>query len=261
MLALISPACGDGLDKLGSANRRKNARRGMGRRRNGSHRTDKGVSPSRPASARAGSAQRPEDDRLKSVTRRRTNQDRIDAAAKLRTKGVSFEEIAARLGCSERTARRIVGHVQPALRLPAADSGRETDPRELRDALLERFFDRLYRNPQLRRVTVIWRIDGGIEECGPPTSRFLSIAEGQLRKRLADLGLHTLRALAVDPELQTEFLRDCIGALFGDYFWWHEVTDEPYSSVRGSNGELWRPPWERPENEQPGFIYLLELEI
>jgi hypothetical protein len=193
--------------------------------------------------------------------RRRTNQERIDAACKLRRKGISFKEIGARLQCSERTARRIASHVEAELTLPAAESGRDTDPRELREALLARFFDRLYRNPQLRSVTIIWRTDGGEEKCGPPSSRFLSIAEAQLRKRLAELGPHMLRCLAVDPELQTEFLRDNIGALFGDYFWWHRPPEKLYVGIRGSNGEPWRPPWERPEDERPGFIYLLELEI
>ena len=70
-----------------------------------------------------------------------------------------------------------------------------------------------------------------------------------------------LRCLAIDPELQTEFLRDCVGALFGDYYWWHRIPDELYAPIRGSNGTLWRPPWERPEDEQPGFVYLLELGI
>ncbi len=223
-----------------------------------------GMASAMPVEVRSVAALRPVVDREKPTAapaRRRTNQERIDAAGKLRRKGISFEEIAARLGCSERTARRIAGHVQPELRLPDAESGRDTDPRELREALLARFFDRLYHNRQLRSVTIIWRTDGGEEKCGPPTSRFLSIAEGQLRKRLAELGLHLLRRLAADAELQTEFLRDCIGALFGDYFWWHRPTEELYVGIRGSNGELWRPPWERPEDERPGFIYLLELEV
>ncbi len=193
--------------------------------------------------------------------RRRTNQERIDAACKLRRKGISFEEIGARLHCHERTARRIAGHIRPELTLPDAESGRDTDPRELREALLATFFDRLYHNQQLRSVTVIWRTDGGEEKCGPPTSRFLSIAEAQLRKRLAELGSHILHCLVVDPELQTEFLRDTIGALFGDYYWWHRAPGKLYEPIRGSNGELWRPSWERPEGERPGFIYLLELEI
>jgi transposase len=217
-----------------------------------------------PVVVRSVAAFRPVVDRTESPAspvRRRTNQERIDAAEKLRRKGISFEEIAARLACSERTARRIAGHVQPELKFPDAKSERDTDPRELRETLLARFFDRLYHNRQLRSVTIIWRTDGTEEESGPPTSRFLNLAEGQLRKRLAELGLYTLRCLAVDPELQTEFLRDTIGALFGDYYWWHRPTEELYVGIRGSNGELWRPPWERPADEQPGFIYLLELDI
>ncbi len=223
-----------------------------------------GAAPAIPIVVRPVSALRPVVDRKKAPSapaRRRTNQERIDAACKLRRKGISFEEIGARLDCSERTARRIAGHIRPELTLPNADSGRNADPRELREALLARFFDRLYHNEQLRSVTIVWRTDGGEEKCGPPTSRFLSIGEAQLRKRLAELGPHMLRCLVIDPELQTEFLRDCIGALFGDYYWWHSPTYEIGAPLRGSNGELWRPPWERPEDERPGFIYLLELEI
>jgi len=70
-----------------------------------------------------------------------------------------------------------------------------------------------------------------------------------------------LRCLAVDPDLQAEFLRDSIGPLFGDYYWWHRAPEKLYEPIRGSNGEPWRPPWERSEDERPGFIYLLELEI
>lgn len=222
------------------------------------------VAPAIPVVVRPVSALRPVVDRKKTPAvpaRRRTNQERIDAACKLRRKGVSFEEIGARLHCHERTARRIAGHIRPELTLPNAESGRDTDPRELREALLAQFFDRLYHNQQLRSVTVIWRTDGGEEKYGPPTSRFLSIAEAQLRRRLAELGPHLLRCLAVDPELQTEFLRDTIGALFGDYFCWHRAPDKLFEPIRGSNGEPWRPPWERPADERPGFIYLLELEI
>lgn len=222
------------------------------------------VSPAMPVVVRSVSALVPVVGRKKppaAPARRRTNQERIDAAGKLRRKGVSFDEIGTRLGCSEKTVRRIAGHVQPELKLPDAKSGHDTDPRELREALLGRFFDRLYHNPQLRSVTTIWRADGGEEKCGPPTSRFLAIAEGQLRKRLGELGPHMLRCLAADSELQTEFLRDSIGALFGDYYWWHRPPTELYAPIRGSNGEPWRPPWERPEHERPGYIYLLELEI
>lgn len=61
------------------------------------------------------------------VTRRRVTQEKVDQMAHLRRQGLTFADIGARLGCSERTARRYAGRVEPRLQLP---EGNYTDPLE-----------------------------------------------------------------------------------------------------------------------------------
>ena len=67
------------------------------------------------------------------AARRRVTQESIDQMAVLRRQGLPFEEIGARVGCSERTARRYAGRVQPQLHLPEANPEPEVeDPRRMR---------------------------------------------------------------------------------------------------------------------------------
>ena len=51
-------------------------------------------------------------------TRHRVTQGMVNRMAELRRQGLTFQEIGARVGCSERTARRKVGQVEPQINLP-----------------------------------------------------------------------------------------------------------------------------------------------
>ncbi len=117
--------------------------------------------------------------------RRRVTQDSIDEMTALRRQGVTFRDIGARLGCSERTARRFVGQVLPQLHVPRATPELETDPRALRERLLSEFIELLYADRRLRSVTVTWhRVNDSsnrAEYGGPPSILFLSEAERLLR--------------------------------------------------------------------------------
>ena len=190
-------------------------------------------------------------------TRRRTNQETIDEMAALRRQGVSFREIGAQLGCSERTARRYVGRVLPQLHLPQASPALETDPRALRDRLLSEFIDLLYAEPRLRSLTVMWhRVDDSTSEAeygGPPSILFLSEAERLLQERLDSIGLLALRLLAKDRRSKLRFMREVVGFLYWDYVGWHQFAQN-FGSGDLETGEDWRPPAERPPVKELDYI-------
>jgi hypothetical protein len=96
--------------------------------------------------------------------RRRVTQETIDEMAALRRQGLPFEQVGVRVGCSERTARRYVGHVEPELSLPPSKTEPNAqDPRQLCARLLSEFLDALYRDKHLRSLTVVWR---NVDETG-----------------------------------------------------------------------------------------------
>src|SRR3989304_4120277 len=143
------------------------------------------VSPALPPQDRSVAASGPVKVRR---TRQRVEQSTIDKMAEFRRQGVSFQEIGARLECSERTARRYVGNVQPHLVLPATKPDAERDPRFLREKLLTEFLDLLYRDPELRQWSVIRRPVGNghdVESGGPPSILFMNEAEKQVKEKLS----------------------------------------------------------------------------
>jgi len=124
--------------------------------------------------------------------------------AELRRQGLSFEDIGARLGCSERTVRRFAGRVEPRLQLPAADYETETpDPRQMRSWLARHFRDWVY------------RFDG------IPAPRlsiaFLAEATRAIEERLDGLPALTLELLMKDPALRIRFLEESFGWLYRAY--------------------------------------------
>jgi hypothetical protein len=191
----------------------------------------------------------------------RLDQDQIDQIGAFRERGVTYPEIARRLGCSERSARRYGKGVTPRLRLPQDEDPSGADPRALAPALLARFFDSLYNNERLRSVTFMYRENDGFDLGGPPSSRFLNESEILLKDRLAKLSPHTLRHLAKDPLLQADFLRDVVGRLYSDYLWWNRCPEEIGSSINGSAGESWRPPSERPRHDRAPYLDVFGLDI
>ena len=183
--------------------------------------------------------------------RRCVTQEAIDEMAALRRQGVTFRDIGERLKCSERTARRYAGKVEPQLHLPQGNPEPETDPRALRERFTSEFLELLYRDERLRSLTVTWRKVGeDTHEAiwgGPPSILFLSEAEGLLRERLGGLGDLALRLLTRDKRSQYRFLQETIGSLYADYVTWHQ-----FAQNFGGIGEHWRPPGERPPAEEVG---------
>lgn len=183
--------------------------------------------------------------------RHRVTQETIDEMAILRRQGLTFKEIGARVGCSERTARRYVANVRPKLHLPQATPELETDPRTLREQLLSEFIDSLYRDSQLRAVTLTWhRVDDCTTEAeygGPPSILLLSEAERLLRERLESIGELALRLLARDVRSKLRFIREIVGSLCWDYIGWHQFGQNLGFC---DTGEDWRPPSERPPDQE-----------
>jgi hypothetical protein len=181
------------------------------------------------------------------ITRRRVTQERIDRMADLRRQGLPFAEIGVRLGCSERTARRYAGKVQPQLHLPEATPGLDTDPRSVRERLVTRYLQLLHDDERLQSLTSIWRqVTPAYREVvygGPPSILFLNEAERLLRERLDTIGVVTLRMLAENGQSRARFLREVVGELYSDYVWWHELAD--MMDPEGAR-EDWRPARERP---------------
>ena len=82
------------------------------------------------------------------ASRHRVNQEMVDQMADLRRQGLTFKEIGAHLACSERTARRYAGQVEPQIQLPPATPEPEADdPRRLRERLARWFSNFLYEFP------------------------------------------------------------------------------------------------------------------
>ncbi len=180
--------------------------------------------------------------------RHRVTQETIDQMAALRRQGLTFEQIGARVGCSERTARRYTAKVQPQLHLPQAEPELDTDPRVLRERLTSEFLQLLYNDRRLRSLTVTWhRVDDSTQQAvygGPPSILFLSEAERLLREQLDSVGLLAVQFLARDKRSKLRFLREVVGPLYQDYAHWHQ-----FSQNFGETGENWRPPRERPAEE------------
>ncbi len=186
------------------------------------------------------------------VGRRRVTQEAIDEMAALRRQGFTFRDIGARLGCSERTARRFAGKVEPRLRLPQEKPEVEADPRALRERFASEFLEILHGDERLRSFTLRWqKVDEATQKAiwgGPPSILFLSEAERLIRERLDGIGDLALRLLARDKQSQRRFLREVIGSLYADYVSWHQ-----FAQNFDETGEDWRPPRERPVIElEPG---------
>src|ERR1700675_394182 len=122
------------------------------------------------------------------VGRRRVTQEAIDEMAELRLQGLTFADIGARLGCSERTARRFAGKVKPRLHLPQGNPEPEVDPPALRERFASEFLEILHGDERLRSLTLRrQKVDEATEKAiwgGPPSILFLSEAERLIRERL-----------------------------------------------------------------------------
>jgi hypothetical protein len=165
-------------------------------------------------------------------TRRRVTQEMIDQMAELRRHGLSFTEIGARVGCSDRTARRYVGHVEAQLQLPQRNpEPKADDPRQMGESLALSFSEVLYslRNSPRPRESV----------------SFLAESNRMIQERLAGMDPLTLKLLLRDPELRTRFLREVVGHLHVDFRSWIRF-DEGFGVDAIASAASWLPPRERP---------------
>ncbi len=165
-------------------------------------------------------------------SRRRVNQESVDEMAALRRQGLTFKDIGLRTGCSERTARRYAGRVEPQLQLPGAtEQVGFKEASALRDELSRWFSETLYEfksHPQ-PRLSVL----------------FMAEANRLIRDRLAGMDQLTLELVARDGQMKTRFLREVIGPLYQDYqshIHWDTTLGLMEPSTSASR---WRPPAER----------------
>lgn len=189
-----------------------------------------------------------------SSERHRVSQETIDKMEELRRSGLTFKEIGRRLGCSERTARRYVGKVKPELHVPNATPRSDTDPRRMRERLVNRYLRLLHDDKRLQSLTRVWRETGpDTKECtwgGPPSILFLNEAERLLRERLESLGTISLHLLAENRQSQGRFAREVIGDLYAGYVSWHRFQD---AFAPDDDQDSWRPPRERPTVEPEAY--------
>lgn len=160
---------------------------------------------------------------------RRVTQGVVDQMAELRRQGLTFADIGARVGRSEKTARRYVGHVEPRIQLPNAQQDLDVeDPRELRAGLGKRFSSILH---------------GGWDRW--PSAAFLAESNRQLEERLAQTDLQTLRVLAQDPKVRSQFFLEVVGPLYKDFASCQNVHQMIQEVSFRNQPFLWRPPHER----------------
>ena len=139
-------------------------------------------------------------------SRRRVTQETVDAMEHLRRQGLTFEEIGARLGCSERTARRYAGNVEPRIELPAKRP--RLDPEALREQLTEHF---------ARAAWSGWK--------RWPSTEFVNEVNRQLEERLAAMRPETLRLLAEDPRMRGQLFAQIAVPLYRDFRTYQQVND------------------------------------
>jgi hypothetical protein len=186
--------------------------------------------------------------RASDATRHRVTQETIDQMAALRRQGLTFQEIGQRVGCSERTARRYAGRVQPQLHLPSANPEPEVeDPRQMRERLARWFSDFLYKlneDPRPRESVT-----------------FLGEATRMMRERLEETDPLTLELMLKDVELRKRFVVEVVGRLYSDYklIVHMDVEFGQMSTSQAAAG--WRPPRERPVIEPEDDDCFLEDEV
>jgi hypothetical protein len=158
--------------------------------------------------------------------------------AELRRQGLTFKEIGARLGCSERTARRYAGGVEPQIQLPPAKPKPEAeDPRQLRERLARCFSDFLYR----------------LEEYPQPrmSVRFMSEATRLIRDRLAEMDLLTLELVSKDRKMKDRFLKEVVRPLYADFRRYIQFDTGIGGVMPEASAATWRPLRERPSFPAP----------
>ena len=135
----------------------------------------------------------------------RVTQETLDRMAELRRQGATHQDIAARLGCSERTVRRYAGRVERQLVPPPPKI--PEDPEAQRAELVDWYTRMLGRSWD--RVPSVALIDEAIR---------------QLAKRVRELTPETLRLVTARHEMRLQLFKEAIGPLLRDYSKFLEVV-------------------------------------
>ena len=130
--------------------------------------------------------------------RRRITQAALDRMAELRRQGATHQDIAAELGCSERTVRRYAGKVERQLVAPPARVPEDVE--DQRAELLDRYTEFLHSAWQ--RFPSVALLDESI---------------GELDKRLRAMRPETIGLVATDRRMRSHLLIEVVAPLFRDY--------------------------------------------
>ena len=170
-------------------------------------------------------------------TRHRVTQGMVNRMAELRRQGLTFQEIGARVGCSERTARRKVGQVEPQVKLPPNRPEPERDPDVLRERLARIFAAHLQKGWER------W-----------PSARFVAEANRQFQERLAEMDPQTLHLVSVDARVRSKLFLEVAGPLYRDFVSITRMRQQLAGSGLDISQMEWRPPRERkcepPEDDE-----------
>jgi hypothetical protein len=148
--------------------------------------------------------------------------------AELRRQGMTFQEIGSRVGCSERTARRKVGQVEPHVELPRNRPEPERDPDVLRERLARIFAGHLQKGWER------WR-----------SARFIAEANRQFQERLAEMDPQTLSLVALDGRVRSKLFLEVAGPLYRDFVSITRMREQLSGSGLDLSQMEWRPPRER----------------
>lgn len=130
---------------------------------------------------------------------RRITQKMVNLMADLRRQGFTFKDIAARVGCSERTVRRYVGHVATQVEAPPDGAPPDLDAERIRAQLIHRFTP--------------W-LEDEFEVCRSVT--LIDEANRRLEARLARTHPETLGLLEHNQNMQWQFFCEIVGPLEHD---------------------------------------------
>lgn len=141
--------------------------------------------------------------------------------AQLRRQGVTFQDIGARLGCSERTVRRYAGNVQRQIELPAGKAHQDLDA--AREDLVE------WLTQTMEQLWDKW-----------PSVAFIDEANRQFGERVAGMRPETLRLVARNPKMRLQLFREAVGPLYGDYATFESVV-RVFEQFPDHKPMFWRP--------------------
>lgn len=141
----------------------------------------------------------------RTATSHRVTQEALDRMAGLRRQGATLQDVAAQLGCSERTVRRYAGRVERQLVPPSPQIPEDTDAQRAAlvgwyTKMLGRLWDRF------------------------PSVALVDEAVRQLVERIRSLRPETVRLLMQSPKMQFQLFREAVGPLFSDYAAFEQVV-------------------------------------